>query len=214
MTDEEKPAVKPALVLPKPSMQELTKQHRFRWRYTLACGQEIVLKQLGKIAHQQVFMDICRQDPEYEKAAKLVGQYQEVDQYPGGKDSLPPDKKAERDWAYAMTGKYNPWYYVPCFVKPQVNNFEQLEDAMGLATEDEWILIQKMLLVLTAPLPAMDRNILMLGIGSEYGIRWAPDLFLENITLQQYQVLIENEKAKAEATAAAIKALKDKDENG
>jgi len=212
VTDEKKEPAQQVQKPKRPSPAELARQHRQRFKFTLECGQEIVLKHLGKLEHQQVFMEICAQDPEYERAAGLVAKYNEVDQYPGGKDNLLPDQRKERDWAFAKCAIHNSRYYVPCFVVPKSSSMEELENYLGMMTEKEWDTIQKMLLALTAPITSWDRNLLMVGIAAEYGIRWAPDLFLENMTLQQYQVLIENEKAKAEAMAEAARKMREPQE--
>ena len=170
----------------KIKLSELMTQHKQRFRFQTKAGW-ITLKHIGKLDHQEIFMRLCEDVPGYEEAANLHQQFRELAKHPGG---VPPDKIAERDRVRAICAAHNHEFYIPCIIEPEITSLDELKALVDGLDKTEWDALQQMLLTLVAPLPAREQNLLILGLCREYRFPLAPDLFLNNLTLQQADAMI------------------------
>jgi len=183
------------------NISELLVQHKQRFRFKTKMGW-IELKHIGKLDHQEIFINICEGDKEYEDAAEKTQSFRELSKHPGG---IPPEMKDEDAKCRAICAKYNHLYYIPCFVDPPIKNLDELRSLVDGLDKEEWHALQQILSTLVSPLTSKQKNLIILGLCREYHFPLAPDLFLNNMTLQQADALIIADQQAAELLKDKLK---------
>jgi len=185
---------------------ELAIQHKQRFAFSTTMG-DVVLKRIPYLDYEQILSECADDDKQFAIAIEKIAKYNmiAIDQQnlikawdKQGKQGempieFPEEFKADRAWARMKVSKYNWRAYGPCFEKPVINCKEDLDIFLQNLQPDEREPLVDMLVALIAPMTDFDKNLMMLGIAHKYGLKWAPDLFLVNMTLQQAQVILETE---------------------
>ena len=188
-----------------PDMASIMQQHRQRFEMNTT-KKTVILKHITFLDYEKIVMGIMNEDPEYEKAEGLVARYKDITKALSvmkpeeqEKNKLTPEQETERRCAYMICAKYLSRFYPPCFVQPKINNMEEFDGFLSSLKPDEREAIYRMCTVMASHLPTDMKNFAMLEIAIQFGIKWADDLFLTNMTLQQYQLALEAKLKEGEA---------------
>jgi hypothetical protein len=202
------------------SMAELSIQHKQTFTFSSSMG-EIVLRRIPFFENQRVVAEICEIDHEYlnqleklikfteieEAQHKLIAAWEKQGEIGPRPVTFPPELVPGRQLAEIMVGEYNYRFYGPCFIYPKIETNDDLNTLFDNLEHSEREALVNMLGTLTSGLKDPEKNMMMLRIGKAYGIPWAPDMFLTNMTLQQAQLVLNQEKEETEAAQEEIRRL-------
>jgi hypothetical protein len=195
-------------------MASIMQQHRQRFEM-LTSKKTIILKHITFLDYERIVMGIMNEDPEYEKAQEVVARYKQIHKALSvmkpeeqERNKLKPEQESERRWAYMLCAKYLSRFYPPCFVQPKIESMEDFDGLLSSLQPDEREAVYQMCTVMASHLSTELKNFAMLEIAIQFGIKWADDLFITNMTLQQYQMALEAKLKEGEAIKSVLESTK------
>jgi hypothetical protein len=204
----------------EPTFDELMDQHNWRFKFMTSRG-EVVLKRISYLDHQQIRIEICREDPEYAEALEKLADYNEVARNQialheawekGGKKGIEPVEfpeayKADRYRVRATIAQYNFRNFAPCFEKPVIKSKLELDTFIDNLQEEERSMVVKTLSTLILGINDPDKNLVILGISKKYGIKFSQDLLVGKMTRQQMELFMVAEAREAEEIKDMLKGM-------
>lgn len=167
---------------------EMTRAHDATYKFVCELG-TFKLKALSRFKFDEIAKEKLMEDPNWVFLIKELDYYNEVLAHPKGK--LKADEAARMAELTRATDEWGLWFQIECFVEPKLTHPDQLEAMSSEMDPEEWEQLAMMLMVLSNPKKASERERALAKISVKYNLPMSDGLTADNITVQQTALLDE-----------------------
>jgi hypothetical protein len=187
-------------------LKKIMNEHNQVWEFETSIG-SIQLQYLKRLDAGYVTDQIAEEDPEYLPKLETLQLLEEQSEFPEGKHIKDTGEYKELKTYIA---KYADRYLVPCFKDPILEDVEELNALLGALRPDEFKVISKVFVQVTAPLPPGRIHTNVISICQQFGVQLFRDVTVKDLTVHQFSLLAMVAEDQTQAVKQMIQNMRDR----